>query len=105
MHFQAVLSKHDYYLVALEERGRLQSSTDTLQSVKVTVLELQKRKRKPSVLQETYAVCMGRQESRPSQHALRDTTFAWRDAGGVPQPPRAQHPPTDLSPGRVSLIF
>lgn len=32
--------------MALEERGRLQGSADTLQPVKVTVLELQKKKQR-----------------------------------------------------------
>lgn len=52
---QADLSKQQHYLMALEERGCLQRSADTLQPVKVTVLELQKKpKSKPSAFQETY---------------------------------------------------
>lgn len=40
--------------MAFEERGCLQGSTDTLQPVKVTVLELQKNQTKLSALQEAY---------------------------------------------------
>lgn len=45
---QADLSQQQYYLMALEEWGCLQGGTDTLQPVKVTVLELQKKKTNPS---------------------------------------------------------
>lgn len=54
--------------MALEERGRLQGSTDTLQPVKVTVLELQKiPKSKASVLQEAYikTTALGQTEKSP----------------------------------------
>lgn len=96
--------------MALEERGRLQGSADTLQPVKVTVLELQKKKNekpKMSALQEAYikTAAWSRQESHPSQHHFHDTMFAWRDARGVPQLLCTQHPPTDLSTGRGVPCF
>lgn len=85
--------------MAPEERGCLQGSTDTLQPVKVTALELQKTKNNKQAVSTAGSLCkncwMGWTGKSPR------TT----DARGVPQPPSAPHPPTDASPERVSHIF